>query len=572
MPTSSTPPSYLEVDAHANSPNSSPLISGAGPSTAPHLPSPTSPSWKNIFRLGGASSRKPGRSKSTLTLNTEFAAAAAANGDMSMSLNSARYPTSAYPSVSSKQSNSPPRAGDVMNGNGGGAGEIEAASMMQTSGTSSTLTPSSSVSFNTSLSNRYSSNSTGTLSSESGFGIAISGGGQNHNTQSHPNQNGSVVNGHSNSLQASSTTTARGRRPSRSETHPNTPAHSSFSNYQANGSASGMLPTPSSSMGRDRTKSIKSMKSDKYRMTGLGQPTTPLTPVESSSPLPAPDTTSPKTPSKGGMGRFIRRVASAPNAKGFFSLSKHNRERDHGQPSPGLRTPGSMRNFGFLSPTGTGTGRTSPVPEVPPVPGSANGNTQRVSQGTDSLDTSSSGSSHRRNLYPHQTHTNHGPNSSPPPAYHAPGSLSAQPTPTLSHSQSVQQLHAPKPQVGALLSPPKGTRAQRALSAASGPAPFLGKGSGNGKEVQRIGLLSTTPVPVGVGADGQARAPFRRTYSSNSIKVRRVEVDASSFQKIKLLGRGDVGKVYLVREKKTGKLYAMKGAQSSLSLTDVHQS
>jgi serine/threonine protein kinase len=38
-----------------------------------------------------------------------------------------------------------------------------------------------------------------------------------------------------------------------------------------------------------------------------------------------------------------------------------------------------------------------------------------------------------------------------------------------------------------------------------------------------------------------------------------VEVNASSFQKIKMLGRGDVGKVYLVREKKTGKLYAMKG-------------
>lgn len=33
-----------------------------------------------------------------------------------------------------------------------------------------------------------------------------------------------------------------------------------------------------------------------------------------------------------------------------------------------------------------------------------------------------------------------------------------------------------------------------------------------------------------------------------------------SFQKIKMLGRGDVGKVYLVREKKTAKLYAMKGA------------
>lgn len=54
------------------------------------------------------------------------------------------------------------------------------------------------------------------------------------------------------------------------------------------------------------------------------------------------------------------------------------------------------------------------------------------------------------------------------------------------------------------------------------------------------------------------KAAFRRTYSSNSIKVKSVEVGPSSFQKIKLLGRGDVGKVFLVREKKTGKLYAMK--------------
>lgn len=52
---------------------------------------------------------------------------------------------------------------------------------------------------------------------------------------------------------------------------------------------------------------------------------------------------------------------------------------------------------------------------------------------------------------------------------------------------------------------------------------------------------------------------FRRTYSSNSIKVRDVEVGPSSFDKIKLIGKGDVGKVYLVREKKSTRLYAMKG-------------
>ncbi|KAK3989789.1 putative serine/threonine-protein kinase [Cladorrhinum sp. PSN332] len=56
----------------------------------------------------------------------------------------------------------------------------------------------------------------------------------------------------------------------------------------------------------------------------------------------------------------------------------------------------------------------------------------------------------------------------------------------------------------------------------------------------------------------QSPLAFRRTYSSNSIKVRNVEVGPGSFDKIKLIGKGDVGKVYLVKEKKSGRLYAMK--------------
>lgn len=49
-----------------------------------------------------------------------------------------------------------------------------------------------------------------------------------------------------------------------------------------------------------------------------------------------------------------------------------------------------------------------------------------------------------------------------------------------------------------------------------------------------------------------------------------VEVGPSSFQKIKMLGRGDVGKVYLVREKKSGKLFAMKGSCCLLLLSPSH--
>ncbi|KAF4451377.1 agc/rsk/rsk-unclassified protein kinase [Fusarium austroafricanum] len=64
-------------------------------------------------------------------------------------------------------------------------------------------------------------------------------------------------------------------------------------------------------------------------------------------------------------------------------------------------------------------------------------------------------------------------------------------------------------------------------------------------------VLAALPAP-------NTAMAFRRTYSSNSIKVRNVEVSPSSFDKIKLIGKGDVGKVYLVREKKSSRLYAMK--------------
>ena len=72
-------------------------------------------------------------------------------------------------------------------------------------------------------------------------------------------------------------------------------------------------------------------------------------------------------------------------------------------------------------------------------------------------------------------------------------------------------------------------------------------------EADGLGALPTTPTP------NRSPLAFRRTYSSNSIKVRNVEVGPQSFDKIKLIGKGDVGKVYLVREKKSSRLYAMKG-------------
>ncbi|KAG6148806.1 serine/threonine protein kinase, AGC [Claviceps purpurea] len=74
----------------------------------------------------------------------------------------------------------------------------------------------------------------------------------------------------------------------------------------------------------------------------------------------------------------------------------------------------------------------------------------------------------------------------------------------------------------------------------------MGRGAANSED-----MLSALPLP-------NTSLAFRRTYSSNSIKVRNVEVSPASFDKIKLIGKGDVGKVYLVREKKSSRLYAMK--------------
>ncbi|KAI9574972.1 Pkinase-domain-containing protein [Boletus coccyginus] len=146
--------------------------------------------------------------------------------------------------------------------------------------------------------------------------------------------------------------------------------------------------------------------------------------------------------------RFIRRVASAPNAKHLFLSSS--------------RTAAPTKN-----------GLLAPADVIPPVPGAPSSISE---YGDDSLETISSGSSRSRS-----------------------------------------------------------TRHERY--------------PGHGTQKTRI----TNP-----SADGPGKVAFRRTYSSNSIKVRSVEVGPSSFLKVKMLGKGDVGRVYLVKEKKTDKLFAMK--------------
>jgi protein-serine/threonine kinase len=124
------------------------------------------------------------------------------------------------------------------------------------------------------------------------------------------------------------------------------------------------------------------------------------------------------------------------------------------------------------------------------------------------------------------------PDSAAPPV---PDSLTFTPTPNR---------HLPTTSSGGLSA--TGTRGSRALTASAA----------HKKDAQ---------AALGISAsESHHKQVFRRTYSSNSIKTRSVEVSPSSFQKIKLLGKGDVGKVYLVREKKTDKLFAMKGESSQV--------
>ncbi|EIM88225.1 Pkinase-domain-containing protein [Stereum hirsutum FP-91666 SS1] len=197
-------------------------------------------------------------------------------------------------------------------------------------------------------------------------------------------------------------------------------------------------------------------KSEKAGQTIKVQRDPPASASTSGFPRPAPATTSrsggPLSPRSVGASatRFIRRVASAPNAKGLFNLKQGS---------------ASTTKNGFLAPSNAMT----------PVPGGGLPTTVASEAGNNSIETVSSTSS-------------------------------------------------------------RGGQAPRYLSTSA-----LSKVSEGASSLQ-----------------GPGKVAFRRTYSSNSIKVKSVEVGPSSFQKIKLLGRGDVGKVFLVREKKTSKLFAMK--------------
>lgn len=153
-----------------------------------------------------------------------------------------------------------------------------------------------------------------------------------------------------------------------------------------------------------------------------------------------------------------------------------------------------------------------------------------------------------------------------------------------STSTSDQTLEPP----GGLAPPPARTPLQRTLRRVA-LAPLVLKLLNDSSSLSAAaaaggatGGTSTTGAPTlpfasgANGANGAADEPFdvskhigeisvrprtytqERMYLTAATKVVDAQVDIDCFEKLRLLGKGDVGKVYLVREKVLGKLYAMK--------------
>lgn len=220
--------------------------------------------------------------------------------------------------------------------------------------------------------------------------------------------------------------------------------------------------------------------------------------------------TEPDTPfGNSAAGRWLRRVSSAPNTKAWII---HNGGVLSALASPSRDSP--TLNTIPSSPNHLGPSHIPPVPPLPHLPPNATGFGQHA-DGT---------------FFP--------PSPSPSSLSNASTRASRKSSKSISHHS-----HSKSP-----------------IRSRTGPHHFSPSLSA------KAALLSVPSSPV----DLINRGGFRRTYSSNSIKVSKAEVGPHSFEKIRLLGKGDVGRVYLVREKPTSvdiepdgspsppRLYAMK--------------
>ncbi|GHJ86107.1 hypothetical protein NliqN6_2509 [Naganishia liquefaciens] len=246
--------------------------------------------------------------------------------------------------------------------------------------------------------------------------------------------------------------------------------------------------------------------------------------------------------------RLIRRVASAPNAKGLFAASA-----------------GSLGGSGVISVASVNTARVE-TPSMTPT-GYATSSINISTSHVDSPDLTQLNRSDDAEIAPQ-------PSQSPLGAF---ASFSTKQTVTSSPKQSPAPSSLPKspimsnPYLGASTST-LGSTSTGAQASARGIGPMGARegransvgvlqhksSSGNLLGINGVPSVNGKPIRPNALSTDQGRGSFRRTYSSNSIRTKTVEVQPSSFQKVKLLGKGDVGKVYLVREKKTDKLYAMK--------------
>lgn len=109
---------------------------------------------------------------------------------------------------------------------------------------------------------------------------------------------------------------------------------------------------------------------------------------------------------------------------------------------------------------------------------------------------------------------------------------------------------------------------QRALSAPISKASDLGSGDNASPTPGNQSQTSLAPQGTGMPLIGR-----ERSYSRSSTRVSEAEVDPSCFEKIALIGQGDVGKVYLVKERKTGDKYALKVLNKSemVSRNKIHR-
>lgn len=88
----------------------------------------------------------------------------------------------------------------------------------------------------------------------------------------------------------------------------------------------------------------------------------------------------------------------------------------------------------------------------------------------------------------------------------------------------------------------------------SNTSPLRGKGRNNQSNVDNFAPLE----PPKIHHFEEPKRSKRLRNKSFSNKFKDVTVGPNSFEKIRILGQGDVGKVYLVREKQSSRLYALK--------------